>query len=308
MKNKLRGSVCLLLATVIWGSAFVAQSVGMDHVGPYTFQAIRCAMASIGLLPFIALFDMGKRDGKTFLSRFLDARLWLAGLLCGIPLCFAVNLQQIGIVYTDAGKAAFLTAMYIIFVPIIGILRKQRPSPMIPIAVALAVVGLYFLSCTGVDTINFGDICLLLCALAFALQITVVDRYGPSVDPLRLNCIQAAICAIGSAVIMVLTETPTIAGIRGSWWPMCYAGFLSMGAAYSLQIIGQKDLPPAPAALIMSMESVFAALFGWLLLQETMTDLEAIGCAFVFAAVILSQLPVCQKKDKLRVQDNEENL
>lgn len=298
MKKKLLGSVSLLLATVIWGSAFVAQSVGMDHVGPYTFQAIRCAMAAIGLLPVIAVFDAGKADGKGFLSRFADKKLWLAGVLAGIPLCFAANLQQIGIIYTDAGKSAFLTAMYIIFVPLIGIFLKHRPSPMIPVCVVLAAVGLYFLSCAGVSSVNIGDICLLLCALAFAFQITVIDRFAQFVDPLRLNCIQSAVCAAGSALLMLFTETPSLDGIAGSWWPMCYAGFLSMGVAYSLQIIGQKHLDPAPASLIMSLESVFAAISGWLFLQETMTIEEAIGCVLVFLAVILSQIPIkTTKKD-----------
>lgn len=300
MKKKLFGSVSLLLATVIWGSAFVAQSVGMDHVGPYTFQAIRCAMAAIGLLPVIAVLDAGKADGKGFLSRFADKKLWLAGVLAGIPLCFAANLQQIGILYTDAGKSAFLTAMYIIFVPLIGIFLKRRPSPMIPVCVLLAAIGLYFLSCAGVSSINIGDICLLLCALAFAVQITVIDRFAQIVDPLRLNCIQAAVCAAGSALVMLFTETPTLDGIAGSWWPMCYAGFLSMGVAYSLQIIGQKHLDPAPASLIMSLESVFAALSGWLFLQETMTFEESVGCILVFLAVILSQIPINMTKKRHR--------
>lgn len=300
MKKKLLGSVSLLLATVIWGSAFVAQSVGMDHVGPYTFQAIRCAMAAIGLVPVIAIFDAGKNDGKSFISRFADKKLWMAGVLAGIPLCFAANLQQIGILYTDAGKSAFLTAMYIIFVPLIGIFLKQRPSPMIPVCVLLAAIGLYFLSCAGVSGINIGDICLLLCALAFAVQITVIDRFAQIVDPLRLNCIQAGVCAAGSALVMLFTETPTLDGIAGSWWPMCYAGFLSMGVAYSLQIIGQKHLDPAPASLIMSLESVFAALSGWLFLQETMTFEESVGCILVFLAVILSQIPINMTKKRHR--------
>lgn len=300
MKKNLLGSISLLLATVIWGSAFVAQSVGMDHVGPYTFQAIRCAMAAIGLVPVIAIFDAGKNDGKSFISRFADKKLWMAGVLAGIPLCFAANLQQIGILYTDAGKSAFLTAMYIIFVPLIGIFLKRRPSPMIPVCVLLAAVGLYFLSCAGVSGINVGDICLLLCALAFAVQITVIDRFAQVVDPLRLNCIQAAVCAAGSALVMLFTETPTLDGIAGSWWPMCYAGFLSMGVAYSLQIIGQKHLDPAPASLIMSLESVFAALSGWLFLQETMTFEESVGCILVFLAVILSQIPINMTKKRHR--------
>lgn len=300
MKKNLLGSISLLLATVIWGSAFVAQSVGMDHVGPYTFQAIRCAMAAIGLVPVIAIFDAGKNDAKSFISRFADKKLWTAGVLAGIPLCFAANLQQIGILYTDAGKSAFLTAMYIIFVPLIGIFLKRRPSPMIPVCVLLAAIGLYFLSCAGVSGINMGDICLLLCALAFAVQITVIDRFAQIVDPLRLNCIQAAVCAAGSALVMLFTEAPTLYGIAGSWWPMCYAGFLSMGVAYSLQIIGQKHLDPAPASLIMSLESVFAALSGWLFLQETMTFEESVGCILVFLAVILSQIPINMTKKRHR--------
>lgn len=300
MKKNLLGSISLLLATVIWGSAFVAQSVGMDHVGPYTFQAIRCAMAAICLVPVIAIFDAGKNDGKSFISRFADKKLWMAGVLAGIPLCFAANLQQIGILYTDAGKSAFLTAMYIIFVPLIGIFLKQRPSPMIPVCVLLAAIGLYFLSCAGVSGINIGDICLLLCALAFAVQITVIDRFAQIVDPLRLNCIQAGVCAAGSALVMLFTEAPTLYGIAGSWWPMCYAGFLSMGVAYSLQIIGQKHLNPAPASLIMSLESVFAALSGWLFLQETMTFEESVGCILVFLAVILSQIPINMTKKRHR--------
>lgn len=300
MKKNLLGSISLLLATVIWGSAFVAQSVGMDHVGPYTFQAIRCAMAAIGLVPVIAIFDAGKNDGKSFISRFADKKLWMAGVLAGIPLCFAANLQQIGILYTDAGKSAFLTAMYIIFVPLIGIFLKRRPSPMIPVCVLLAAIGLYFLSCAGVSGINMGDICLLLCALAFAVQITVIDRFAQIVDPLRLNCIQAGVCAAGSALVMLFTEAPTLYGIAGSWWPMCYAGFLSMGVAYSLQIIGQKHLDPAPASLIMSLESVFAALSGWLFLQETMTFEESVGCILVFLAVILSQIPINMTKKRHR--------
>lgn len=300
MKKNLLGSISLLLATVIWGSAFVAQSVGMDHVGPYTFQAIRCAMAAIGLVPVIAIFDAGKNDGKNFISRFADKKLWMAGVLAGIPLCFAANLQQIGILYTDAGKSAFLTAMYIIFVPLIGIFLKRRPSPMIPVCVLLAAIGLYFLSCAGVSGINIGDICLLLCALAFAVQITVIDRFAQIVDPLRLNCIQAGVCAAGSALVMLFTEAPTLCGIAGSWWPMCYAGFLSMGVAYSLQIIGQKHLDPAPASLIMSLESVFAALSGWIFLQETMTFEESVGCILVFLAVILSQIPINMTKKRHR--------
>lgn len=295
MKQKLSGSLLLLIATVIWGSAFVAQSIGMDHVGPFTFQAIRCAMAAVGLLPVIYLFDRKRLDGKTFLTRFADKKLWTAAICCAIPLFFAINLQQVGIVSTDAGKSAFLTAMYIVFVPVFGAVIGKKPSPMVIPGVILAVTGLYFLSCMGVTAVGAGDIALLLCAAAFAIQILFVDKFAPEVDPLRLNCLQSLLCAVGSAIVMAFTETPTLSGIAGSWWPMCYAGFLSMGAAYSLQILGQKNLEPSLASLIMSLESVFAVLFGWLFLRQTMTLWESIGCCVMFAAIILSQIPTKKK-------------
>lgn len=297
MKEKLTGSAFLLLATIIWGSAFVAQSVGMDHIGPFTFQAVRCAMAVVGLLPIIYLFDRQKTDGKTFLSRWMDKKLWVAGVLCGIPLFLAVNLQQLGLVDTDAGKSAFLTAMYIIIVPVLGLFLKRKPSPMVPIAVLLATAGLYLLSCVGVTQISKGDFFLLGCALMFAIQITLVDIFAPSVDALRLNFIQSLVCTVASALVMAFTEQPTWQGIRDCLIPLAYAGFLSLGAGYSLQILGQQRLEPTPAALIMSLESVFAVLFGWLLLDETMTAYEGLGCVLVFIAVILSQIPIKRKKD-----------
>lgn len=292
MKNQLKGSLSILLAVIIWGSTFVAQSLGMDHVGPFTFQAIRCALGALGLLPVIFFFDRKKNDGKNFLSRFADRQLWKAAVCCAIPLFFAANLQQLGIVSTDAGKSAFLTAMYIVFVPLLGLFFHKKPSPMVPLAVVIAVVGLYFLSCYGVTSVNIGDIYLIGCAIAFAFQIIFVDKYANTVDPLRLNCLQAAICAFGSAVVMIFTETPTLNGIRESWWGMCYAGFLSMGAAYTLQILGQKNMDATLASLIMSLESVVAVLCGALFLQERLTQWETIGCILVFTAVVLSQIPI----------------
>lgn len=291
MRKQIQGAACLLLATVIWGGAFVAQSMGMDHIGPFTFQAVRCLLAVVGLLPVILIFDRSKEDGKRFFSRWADPTLWKAGLLCGIPLFIACNLQQVGLVNTDAGKSGFLTAMYIVIVPIIGIFLKKKPSPMIPVSVLLAVAGLYCLSCVGVTAISTGDLLTLGCALAFAVQITFVDRFAPQVDALRLNAIQSFVCAVLSGVIMVFTEQPCASQIASCWIPIAYAGLLSMGAAYSLQIIGQKELEPSAASLIMSLEAVFAVIFAWLILNQTMNGWELAGCALVFAAVILSQLP-----------------
>ena len=299
MKKQLRGCFFLLLATVIWGSAFVSQSVGMEHIGPFTFQAVRCLLAVIGLLPVIIISDKFKNDGKTFWSRWADLKLWKVGLLCGIPLFLACNLQQIGLVDTDAGKSGFLTAMYIVIVPVIGIFLKKKPSVMVPVSVVLAVAGLYCLSCVGVTQISTGDFLTLCCALMFAVQITFIDLFAQKADALRLNAIQALVCAVLSAVIMLFTEAPTWQAIVDCALPLAHAGFLSMGAAYSLQILGQQDLEPTTASLVMSLESVFAAVFGALILKETMSGWEILGCVLVFSAVILSQIPVKSKKKKV---------
>ena len=291
MNNKIRGSIFITLATIIWGAAFVAQSVGMDHIGPFTFQAVRCALAVVGLIPVILIADHFKKDGKTFLQRWKSKQLWIAGILCGIPLFLACNLQQLGIADTSsAGKAGFLTAMYIVIVPIFGIFKKKKVSTTLPISVILAVVGLYLLSCVGVTNIQIGDLLLLGCAFMFALQIICVEKFAGDIDSLRLNLIQALVCSVLSAVIMLFAEKPEVKSIVACWLPLCYTGFLSMGAAYALQILGQKDLDSAPASLIMSLESVFAALFGSLILAETMTLWEVCGCILMFAAVILSQI------------------
>jgi drug/metabolite transporter (DMT)-like permease len=266
----------------------------MDHVGPFTFQAVRCFLAVIGLMPVIFLFD--RKEGRSFRKAWSDPKLWKAGLLCGIPLFLACNLQQVGIVYTSAGKAAFLTAMYIVLVPVLGLFLGRRLTFMVPISVAIAVAGLYFLSFVGVERINFGDILLLISALMFAIQIQAVDRSASAVDPLRLNCLQALVCAVGSGIIAVFAEDITGQGLWDCWFPLCYAGFLSMGAAYSMQILGQKHVEPTAASLIMSLESVFAVLAGWLLLKEVLAPQEAFGCVLMFLAVILSQIPVKTKK------------
>lgn len=296
MNKKFKGNLLLSLATLIWGSAFIAQSTGMAHVGPFTFQAIRCTIAVVGMLAIIALFDRKKQDGKNYITRFLDKQLWLAGICCGIPLFLAVNLQQVGLVTTDPGKSGFLTAMYIVFVPLLSIFIGKKPKINDWIGVVLGVVGLYFLSCMGVTTIQAGDLMTLGCAVAFAVQILFVDKFSPKLDPLRLNCLQALVCAIGSTIVMLLREAPTLTGIRAGFWEMAYVGFMSMGLAYSFQIIGQKDVEPTDASLIMSMESVVALLCGWLILQQKLTKWELLGCALIFAAIIISQCNFKRKK------------
>ncbi len=290
MKNKLKGGLGLLFATVIWGSTFVAQSVGMDYIGPFTFQAVRCFLAVLVLLPVIAIFD--KKNHGQFFRKWADKRLWLSGIACGTALFVAANLQQLGILSTSAGKSAFLTAMYIVIVPFIGLFLKRKPGVMAFVSVMIAVAGLYLLSCVGVSAMNIGDICLLGCAFAFAVQITLVDHFAPKVDNLRLSCIQSLVCAVFSGVLMIFTEQVQIGALVDCWLPLCYAGILSMGVAYTLQILGQRHVEPTAAALIMSLESVFAAISGWLVLHERMSLTETFGCVLVFSAVVLSQLPI----------------
>ena len=300
MKKQLQGSLLLTLATIIWGSTFVAQSVGMDHIGPFTFQAVRCAMGSgfLFLLSFVT--DRLQKDVPAEMKRWSDPQLWKAAVLCGTPLFVAAGLQQMGLVYTDPGKSGFLTAMYIVFVPLIGILRKKKASRWIPVSVILGVIGLYFLSCVGAAGIRMGDLLLISCAVVYAVQITCIDIYANAVDPVRLNCLCCGITALLSAIVMVFTETPSWDTINGCWGALLYAGVLSMGIAFTLQIVGQKHVEPAAASLLMSLESVFAVLAGWIVLGDVLSIWETIGCVLIFGAILLSQMPD-KKKEKSKV-------
>ena len=294
MSKKLQGILALLVATIIWGSTFIAQSVGMDYIGPFTFLTMRAVLA----VPFLViLIFLIERNPAATVKKWSDPKLWKAGFVCGISLFVAAGLQQVGIIHTTAGKAGFITAMYILLVPILGIFLGKMPPITAWVSVALAVAGLYFLSCVGVSQVNIGDLYLLGCAFTYAIQITLVDQYGPGLDGFRLNCVQSLVCGIFAAIFMFCTEEPVMSDILACWTSIAYAGILSMGIAFSLQIIGQKYVEPTPASLIMSLESVFAVLCGWLLLNERMTKYETLGCILVFVAVILSQIPVKKSHD-----------
>lgn len=285
-KEQLKGILQLLFATLIWGCAFVAQSVGMDHLGPMSFQAIRSALAVLALVPVIFLMD---RAPAAFLPRWQDRKLWKTGILCGLSLFVAQGLQQAGLLYTEPGKAGFITAMYIVLVPVLGLFLGRRCGLSVWLSVALAVAGLYLLSCVGVTKINIGDILILGAAAAFAVQIVLIDNLAQQMDGVRLNCIQFLVVTVLSALAAAFTESPTWDGIFTCALPLLYTGVLSSGVAFTLQILGQQHLPPEPASLIMSLESVFAVLAGWVLLGQTLSTTEALGSALVFAGVLLSQ-------------------
>lgn len=308
MSGKLKYNFLLMLAALIWGSAFVAQSVGMDYLGPFTFNSVRSFMGSLVLLPVIWFMDRQKKDGakgdgQGALGKSAEVKqqekktLLLGGLCCGVILTVSTSLQQIGLVYTTAGKAGFITALYILIVPLLGLFLGRKVGGKTWLGVALAVIGMYLLCIKEGFSISYGDFMVLLCAFVFSLHILTVDYFSPKVDGVRLSCIQFFVCGCLCAVPMMIFEHPEIYQILQAWLPLIYAGVLSSGVAYTLQIITQKHLNPTVASLLMSLESVFAALTGWLILNERLSPKELLGCVLVFAAIILAQLPESKKRE-----------
>ena len=291
MKKRVMGFSALLLCTMIWGTAFIAQSVGMEQMGPFTFQYIRCLLAVAFLFPVATLAGWKQEGFRKSIRKWMDPALLKCGLVCGSVLFLASSLQQIGLVYTEAGKAGFITAMYIVMVPLMGIALKRRPPVTALVSVVPAVIGLYLLCGGGVTGLNIGDLFLMCGALGFAVQIMLIDRLAKGLDSLRINTMQCAIIAVLSLPLS-LTEEFSAAAVWSCRIPLLYAGVMSMGIAYSLQVMGQKYVEPTAASLIMSLESVFAALGGWLILKETMSFQELTGCMLMLLAVILSQIPV----------------
>jgi len=286
-KGRGLGAAMLLGASLIWGVAFVAQSAGMQFVGPYTFTAVRSALAALGLGAIILV-----RNRKGTRPKAIDHKMhWRIGVLLGVVLTIASNLQQIGLVTTSAGKAGFITSLYIVFVPVFGLLIKHRPHSMIWVSVAIALVGLYFLSIRGDFSMSRGDLLVLISAFAFTLHILVIDRYANHVDVLLLNFIQFFVIAVLSTGPMLILEHPTVAAISDAWITIVYAGLFSGCGAYTLQMLGQQRIEPAAASLLLSPENVFSALAGWIILGQTLSPRELAGCALVFAGVMTSQLP-----------------
>ena len=297
MKQQIKSSLILLLTATIWGVAFVAQSVGMEYIGPFTFNAIRCVLGGLVLIPVILVLKKKKETGAENQEKEDKKTLWAGGIACGVILCIASNLQQFGIMEASVGKSGFFTALYIVMIPVIGIFIGKRPGIKLWFCVALAVVGMYLLCMKdGSFTIERADIMLLLCALAFSFHILVVDYFSPKVDGVKMSCIQFFVCGVLSAVGMLFTETPDISNIQAAWLPLLYAGLLSCGVGYTLQIVGHKGINPVIASLIMSLESVISALAGWVILGQVLSPKEILGCVLMFVAIIITQIPIGNKK------------
>lgn len=300
MKNQpsqLRNSLLLLLTAAIWGVAFVAQSVGMDYVGAFTFNAVRSIIGSIVLLPVIWFLDKKKEPVSQTPAEKAAGRktLIIGGICCGVCLCLASNFQQFGIKYTTVGKAGFITACYIVIVPIIGLFLKKKCSPFIWAAVVMALIGLYLLCITDGFSIGKGDFLVLICAILFSLHILVIDYFSPMVDGVKMSCIQFLVCGILSAIPALILENPQISSILSAWMPILYAGVMSCGVAYTLQIVGQKGMNPTVASLILSLESCISVIAGWAILGQALSTREIIGCFVMFGAIILAQLPQKEK-------------
>ena len=313
-KKKLAGNLFLLTTSIIWGSAFVAQRVGMDYVGPLTFGWTRFVLAILVLIPVIIIMDRVDKkqqalkddnDKKKELTplelRQQNKLMIISSITCGSVLFIACTLQQFGLVFTTAGKTGFITALYIILVPLFSVVLKHRPTLKCWIGAILGTIGLYFLCITEAFTIALGDFIVLIGAAFWATHILVIDHFAPKVsDPIKLSLFQFVVCAIFSFIGALIFEETSIDAIIACAIPLLYAGVLSGGVGFTFQILGQKNTNPTVASLILSLEALFAALFGFLLLDELMTQREIVGCVLMFFAIIISQLPDRNKQERIQ--------
>ena len=293
-KGQIGNSLLLLLTAVIWGAAFVAQSVGMEYVEPFTFTCVRSIIGGLVLIPCIILLKKWKKGFATKVE-------WIGGICCGIVLCIANNFQQYGMQYTTVGKAGFITALYVVIVPVLGLFLKKKVSILIWFCVSLSVIGLYLLCMPeGSFALGFGDLLVLICALLFSIHILVIDYFSPRGDGVVISCIQFFTCGILSGVVMFFAETPTIGNILDAKWAILYAGVLSSGVAYTLQVVAQKNVNPTVASLILCLESVVAVLAGWIILGQSLSSREIWGCILMFVAIVIAQLPFPKREKEKR--------
>ena len=293
--NRVRQNVLPVLAALIWGTAFVAQSVGADYVEPFTFNAARSAIAFVFLL-ILCLVRRGMQKGIVESATKSWKDLAVGGLCCGVALTVATNLQQKGLETTTSGKAGFITALYIVIVPIVGIFMKKKAPRTLLISVPLAVAGLYCLCITEDFSVTEGDFYVFLCAICFSAHILVIDHFTQKVDGVELSCAQFLVVTVLSSVGMIVSENPSLEAVGMCIWPILYVGVFSSGVAYTLQILAQKDSNPTVVSLLLSLESVFATLAGAIILHDQMSGKEYLGCVLMLVAVVLAQLPEREKK------------
>lgn len=299
--QKLKGNLILLITSFIWGTSFIAQSKGVEDISPFAFTGIRSVLGGTVLLPVIAsLHFYNKKQGVTTAGR--TKTLITGGIVCGVLLCLASTLQTTGMIYTSPGKSGFITALYMVIIPIIGLFTNKKPGPLIWMSVVIATIGLYLMCIDSTLTINKGDVLTFICAFLFSGHILAIDYFSPKVDGVKLACLQFFVCGIINIICMFIFEQPKLDPILGCWASIGYSGIMSCGVAYTLQIIGQKYTDPASASILMSLESVFATLAtvvlvacGWQLTGGALSAREITGCVLMFAAIILVQLPELRK-------------
>lgn len=291
MSNKgLRANMLLLLTAAIWGFAFVAQRVGSQFVGAFTFNGIRFALGALSLIPLIIYFDKKQKADVESTHELNIKKIIIPGAIVGMVLYAGATLQQIGLIYTTAGKASFLTGLYMVLVPLIGIFLKQKVERNSWIGVGFAVVGLYLLSVNENFTMSFGDLLEVIGAVFWAIHILTIDYFTKKVDALKLACVQFATCAILSIITALIFEQITVSGIQSALMPLLYGGLLSVGVAFTLQVVAQKNAKPSHAAIILSMESVFGAVGGAIMLGESMSTRGYLGCALILGGILITQI------------------
>lgn len=294
-KNQLGGILILFVAAFIWGSSFVAQSIGMEKIEAFTYNGIRTLMGAAVLLPIVAVKNIRKKrslsPGKQKEQKKRSKAEWKCGIFLGLALCVASNTQQFAFNYSTPGKIAFITALYMLFVPVIGLFLGKKMPKLMWGSIALGGAGLYFLSFPAgeLSGVNSGDVLSLICAVFFAVQIILVDRYSESIDPVKLSFMQFFVSGIISCILMFIFESPSIKAINSAILPLLYSGLLSCGIAYTFQVIGQKHTEPTLASLIMCMESVFGVLSAAVILHQIPTSREVLGCSMMFSAIIAAQ-------------------
>ena len=305
MREKTIGGVMLTIATLIWGTSLVAQSIGTNLIGPFTFNAVRFLIGAFVLLPLISIkgYQKSKHQIKFGNPPKRNYPLIKGGLICGAIIFVTASLQQTGIAYTTVGKAGFITALYIIIVPVIGLFLGRRINLKTWGCILLATMGMYLLCIDEKLVLGFGDTLVLLCALSTSIHILTIDFYSSKVDCIKLSCLQFLVCGVLSLAAAFMFESPQLKSVISAGVPILYTGILSCGIAYTLQTVGQKNVSPAAACLILSLESVFSVLFGWIVLKETLNSKEAVGCALMFLATVISQIIALNKQKRKTIKD-----